>query len=48
MYATDMTLCGMIHMSSFMKTGGAVPVILRFYLRNLMGCNVSITERRVL
>jgi hypothetical protein len=35
---------GMIHIPYFMKSGKVVKAILRFYLRNLRGCNVGITE----
>jgi hypothetical protein len=39
-----MASCGMINILSFMKAGVGVQAILRFYLRNLRGCNVDITD----
>jgi hypothetical protein len=33
-----------IYISSFMRIGKGVEGILRFYLSNLKGCNVGITE----
>jgi hypothetical protein len=45
-YAVGMVSCGMIYISIFMKTGTGVQAILRFYLRNLRGCNVGITDGR--
>jgi hypothetical protein len=46
MYAVEMASYRMINMSSFMKIGTGVQVILRFCLRNLRGCNVGITDWR--
>jgi hypothetical protein len=37
---------GMLYLPSFMKIGRGVHEILRFFLRNLSGCNVGITDRR--
>jgi hypothetical protein len=48
MYAIDMASGGMIYIQSFMKIGTGVEAILRFCLRNLRGCNVGITDGRVL
>jgi hypothetical protein len=45
-YAFGMALYGIIYLSSFMKIGKGVQAILRFYLRNLKGCNVGITDGR--
>jgi hypothetical protein len=41
-----MTSGGMIHIPSFMTVGTGVQAILRFYLSNLRGSNVDITEGR--
>jgi hypothetical protein len=43
-YAVGMASCGMIYVSSFMKTSTGVQAILRFCLRNVRGCNVSVTD----
>jgi hypothetical protein len=48
MYTVEMTSCGMIYLSSFMKIGTGVQAILRFCLRNLRGCNVGITDGKYL
>jgi hypothetical protein len=39
-------LPAVIFLSSFMKIGLGVQAILRFFLRNLRGCNVGITNGR--
>jgi hypothetical protein len=36
--------CGMIYMPSSLKIGIGVQAILRYFLRNLRGCNVGITD----
>jgi hypothetical protein len=41
-----MSLNGMIHIPSSMKVGTGIQAILRFYLSNLRGCNVGITDGR--
>jgi hypothetical protein len=46
MYAVEMASCHMIYLPSFMKTGTGVQAILRFYLRNLRGRDVGITNGR--
>jgi hypothetical protein len=38
--------CGIIHISSLMKTGTCVKAILRFGLWNLRGYSVGITDGR--
>jgi hypothetical protein len=45
-YAVEMTLCGMMCITHFMKIGTGVQAILRFSFRNLRGCNVGITDGR--
>jgi hypothetical protein len=45
-YGVEMAPCGMIYIPSFMKTDAIVQAILRFYLRNLRGCNTGITDGR--
>jgi hypothetical protein len=45
-YSVVMTLFGMIYLPSFLKIGKVVQAILRFFLRNLRGCNVGITDDR--
>jgi hypothetical protein len=42
----EMASCGMICISSFMKTGTDVQAILRFCLSNLRGYNVGVTDGR--
>jgi hypothetical protein len=44
--AIEMGSGGIIYISSFMKIGRDVQVILRFRLRNLKGCNAGITDER--
>jgi hypothetical protein len=44
MHAIEMGSGGMIYIQRFMKIGTGVQAILRFYLRNLRGCNVGITD----
>jgi uncharacterized protein YraI len=39
-------LCGMIYLPGFKKIATGVQAILRGCLRNLKGCNVSITDGR--
>jgi hypothetical protein len=43
-YAAETASCGMIYLISVMKTGARVQATSRFYLRNLKGCNVGITD----
>jgi hypothetical protein len=43
-----MVSCVIIYIPSFMKTGIGVQAILRFCFRNLRGCDVGITDDRVL
>jgi hypothetical protein len=47
-YTVEMASCGMIYIPSFMKTATSVQAILRFCFRNLRGCNVGITDGKVL
>jgi hypothetical protein len=47
MYAVEMDSCWMIYVPRFMKIGTDLQAISRFYLSNLNGCNVGITEERV-
>jgi hypothetical protein len=44
--AFEMASCGMTYIPSFNKIGKGVRTVLRFYLRNLRGCNVGITDQR--
>jgi hypothetical protein len=44
MYAVEMPSCGMTYLLTFMKIGTGVQKILRFYLSNLDGRNVGITN----
>jgi hypothetical protein len=44
--AVEIASCGMIYIPSFMKIGKGIQAILRFCLRNLIGCNVGITDGR--
>jgi hypothetical protein len=46
-YAADMVSCGMIYVASFMKIDKGVQAVLRFSLRNLRDCHVSITHGRI-
>jgi hypothetical protein len=46
MYAVEMATFGMIYIRGFVKIGTGVQAILRFCLRNLRGCNVSVTDGR--
>jgi uncharacterized protein YraI len=46
MYAIERASCGMMYVPSFMKIAAGVQAILRFCVRNLKGCNVSITNGR--
>jgi hypothetical protein len=46
MYTVEMASCGMIYLLSFIKDGTGVQAILRYYLINLRGCNVDITDGR--
>jgi hypothetical protein len=46
MYALEMAPCVMIYLPSFMKIATGLQAILRFWLRNLKGCNVGITDGR--
>jgi hypothetical protein len=43
-YALDMASWDMIHIPSFMKVGRGVQAILKYYLGNLRGCKVGITD----
>jgi hypothetical protein len=43
MYAIEMTSCGLINISGFMKIVTGVQVILRFVLGNLSDCNAGVT-----
>jgi hypothetical protein len=43
-YAIEMASCDMICLPNLMKIGTDVQAILRFCLRNLLGCNVGITD----
>jgi hypothetical protein len=43
-YASEMASCGKIYTPSFIKMGQGVQAVLRSSLRNLRGCNVSITD----
>jgi hypothetical protein len=36
----------MIYIQSFMKIGTGIQAILRFYLSNVKGCNVRVTDGR--
>jgi hypothetical protein len=45
-YTDEMASDSMIYIPSFMKIGAGVQVLLRFYLRNLRGCNIDITDMR--
>jgi hypothetical protein len=44
--AVEISLCYIIYIPSLMKTGIDVQEILRFFLRNLRGCNVGIADGR--
>jgi hypothetical protein len=48
MYTVEMASCGMIllYIPSFMTITTGVQALLRFYFRNLRGCNVGITDGR--
>jgi uncharacterized protein YraI len=43
-YAVKLASYGNIYLPSFRKIGRGVQVILRFCLKNLMGCNIDITD----
>jgi hypothetical protein len=43
-YTDEMPLCGIILIPNFMKICADFQSMLRFYLNNLNGCNVGITE----
>jgi hypothetical protein len=45
-YTAEIASCGIIPVPSFLKIGTGVQAILRFFLRNLRGCNVGITDGR--
>jgi hypothetical protein len=45
-YALEMASCGIIYLTSFMKTTTGVQAILRFCVRNCKGCNFGITDGR--
>jgi hypothetical protein len=44
MYAFKMPSCDMIFLPSFMTIGTGVQAMLRFFLSNLNGCIVGITD----
>jgi hypothetical protein len=39
-----MAACGLIYIPSFMKIDTGIQVILKFFVRNLRGCDVAITD----
>jgi hypothetical protein len=41
-----MDSCGIIYLPSFMKIDTGVQAILRFFLRNLRGCNVGFIDEK--
>jgi hypothetical protein len=43
-YAVEIALRGIKNLPRFMKIGTGVQAILRFYFRNLRGCDVGITD----
>jgi hypothetical protein len=45
-YAVEIASCGIIYVPSFMNIGTGVQANIGFYLRNLSGCNVGITDVR--
>jgi hypothetical protein len=45
-YAIDMFSGSMMYILSFMMSGTGARSILRFYLKNLRGCNIGITDGR--
>jgi hypothetical protein len=45
-YVAEMGSGGMIYIPTFMKAGTGVQAILRFFLSNLRGCTVGITNGR--
>jgi hypothetical protein len=45
-YAFEMAVDGMVNLSNFMKIGTDIQKILRFWLKNVMGCNASINNGR--
>jgi hypothetical protein len=47
MYAIEIAVGGMIHVPSFMKIDTGVQAMLKLYLRNIRGCNVGITDRKI-
>jgi hypothetical protein len=42
----EIASCGIICISSFMKTGIDIQAIFRFCLSNLRGCNIGVTDGR--
>jgi hypothetical protein len=46
MCAVEMASCGIIYLPSFVKICTGVQAKLRFFLRNLRGCDVDITDGR--
>jgi hypothetical protein len=46
MYTIEMASCGLINLPTFIKIVTGVQEILRFWLRNVRGCNVGITDGR--
>jgi hypothetical protein len=45
-HSAEIVSCGMICIPSFIKISTGVQVTLRFFLYNLRGCNVGITDLR--
>jgi hypothetical protein len=45
-YTVEMASDGMIYVPCFMKIDKGIQAILRFCLRNSIGCNVGITNGR--
>jgi hypothetical protein len=46
-YAVEMASCGMIYIPWSMKIGTGVQAILKFCLRNFIGCNIGITYKLI-
>jgi hypothetical protein len=47
-YAIDMASDSMIYIPNFMNTVPGIQAILWFFLSNLSGCNVGITDGKAL
>jgi hypothetical protein len=43
-YAVEIASCGMIYLMIFIKIGTGIEKIIRFFFRNLRGCNIGITD----